>query len=92
MLILNEIVDAKNLVLQKPRKDPINKYSYPKINTHIIIERLKEEERLRQLEEERKAKDKIRYEKEREAFKAEDINTYKENKEEEQTNSDESDD
>ena len=92
MMIINEIINAKNLVIQKPRSDPVNKYKYPKLKTHDIIERLKEDERIRKLEEERKAKDKIRYEKEREAFKAEDINTYKENKEEEQTNSDESDD
>ena len=87
MLILNEIIEAKNLLLEKPRKDPINKYIYPRMNTHTIIERLQEEERLRKLEEERRAKDKIRYEKEREAFKAEDINIYKENNEEEQSNS-----
>ena len=74
-------------MLEKPRKDPINKYIYPRMNTHTIIERLQEEERLRKLEEERRAKDKIRYEKEREVFKAEDINIYKENNEEEQSNS-----
>ena len=91
MIIIKDIIEAKNLVIQKPRVDPVNKYVYPKLNTHNIIERLHEEERLRKLEEERRAKDKIRYEKEREAFKNEDINIYKESNEEEQSNSDYSD-
>ena len=91
MIIIKDIIEAKNLVIQKPRVDPVNKYVYPKLNTHNIIERLHEEERIRKLEEERRAKDKIRYEKEREAFKNEDINIYKESNEEEQSNSDYSD-
>jgi len=91
MIIIKDIIEAKNLVIQNPRIDPVNKYKYPKLNTHNIIERLHEEERLRKLEEERRAKDKIRYEKEREAFKNEDINIYKESNEEEQSNSDYSD-
>ena len=91
MIIINDIIEAKNSLIKKPKIDLINNYSYPKLNTHSIIERLKEEERLRKLEEERRAKDKIRYEKEREAFKAEDINIYKEDEGEEQTNSDYSD-
>ena len=91
MIIINDIIEAKNALMQKPRIDLINNYSYPKLKTHSIIERLKEEERLRKLEEERRAKDKIRYEKEREVFKSEDINIYKENEDEEQSNSDYSD-
>ena len=91
MIIIKDIIEAKDLVIQKPRVDPVNKYTYPKLNTHNIIERLTEEARQRKLEEERRAKDKIRYEKEREAFKNEDINIYKESNEEEQTNSDYSD-
>ena len=91
MIIINDIIEAKNALIQKPRIDSINSYSYPKLKTHSTIERIKEEERLRKLEEERRAKDKIRYEKEREVFKAEDINIYKENEGEEQSNSDYSD-
>ena len=91
MIIINDIIEAKNALMQKPRIDSINSYSYPKLKTHSTIERIKEEERLRKLEEERRAKDKIRYEKEREVFKAEDINIYKENEGEEQSNSDYSD-
>ena len=91
MIIIKDIIEAKDLVIQKPRVDPVNKYTYPKLNTHNIIERLTEEARQMKLEEERRAKDKIRYEKEREAFKNEDINIYKESNEEEQTNSDYSD-
>ena len=91
MVVLNEIIEAKNLLMSKTKSDPINKYVYPKLNTHYKIERLKEEERQRQLEQERKEQDKIRYEKEREAFKLEDINIYKEENQEEQTNSELSD-
>ena len=91
MIIIKDIIEAKNALMQTPRLDLVNNYSYPKLTTHSTIERLKEEERLRKLEEERRAKDKIRYEKEREVFKAEDINIYKETNEEEQSNSDYSD-
>ena len=91
MIIIKEIIEAKDLLISKPRNDPVNNYTYPKLNTHKIIERIKEEERIRKLEEERREKDRIRYLKEREAFKAEDINTYNETKEEEQSNSDYSD-
>ena len=91
MVVLNEIIEAKNILMSKTKSDPINKYVYPKLNTHYKIERLKEEERQRQLEQERKEQDKIRYEKEREAFKLEDINIYKEENQEEQTNSELSD-
>ena len=91
MLIINEIIAAKNSFINETKKDVINSYKYPKLNTHNIIERLEEDKRLRKLEEERRAKDKIRYEKEREAFKNEDINIYKESNEEEQSNSDFSD-
>ena len=89
--IFDEIIEAKNTFFKKPKKDPVNKYIYPKLKIHYTIERLKEEERLRKIEEEKKAIDKIRYEKERNAFKEEDINAYKENNEEEKSNSEMSD-
>ena len=87
MKIIDDIIEAKNIFMKKPKFDPVNKYKYPKLKIHFNIERLKEEERLRKLEEERKAIDKIRYEKERNAFKEEDINAYKENNEEERSES-----
>ena len=87
MKIIDDIVEAKNIFMKKPKYDPVNKYKYPKLKIHFTIERLREEERLRKLEEERKAIDKIRYEKERNAFKEEDINAYKESNEEEKTES-----
>ena len=59
----------------------INLYTYP--------ETIKKDQKL--TEQERKEQDKIRYEKEREAFKLEDINIYKEENQEEQTNSELSD-
>ena len=91
MKIIDDIIEAKNIFFKKPKHNPVNKYAFPKLKTHFTIERLQEEERLRKIEEERKAKDKIRYEKERNALKEEDINAYKENNEEEKTNSDISD-
>ena len=91
MKIIDEIIEAKNIFIQKPKKDPVNKYFYPKLKTHFTIERLKEEERIRKIEEEKRALDKIRYEKERNALKEEDTNAYKENNEEDKSNSDLSD-
>ena len=91
MKIIDDIIEAKNLFFKKPKCNPVNKYYYPKLKIHYTIEKLQEEERLRKIEEERKAKDKLRYEKERLAFKEEDINAYKENNEEEKSNSDISD-
>jgi siroheme synthase (precorrin-2 oxidase/ferrochelatase) len=60
----------------------INKFFYPNLKTHIIIENLREQERLRKLEEERIEQDKKRYNFERKALKDEDINIYKEDNEE----------
>ena len=91
MRIIDDVIEAKNIFFKKPKYDPVHKYFYPKLKTHYTIERLQEEERLRKIEEEKKAKDKLRYEKERLAFKEEDINAYKENNEEEKSNSDVSD-
>ena len=82
MKINDDIIEAKNNFFKKPKHDHVNKYFYHKLKIHYTIEKLQEEERLRKIEEERKAKDKIRYEKERNAFKEEDINAYKENNEE----------
>ena len=91
MLIINEIIAAKNSFINEPKKDVINSYKYPKLNTHNIIERLEEDKRLRKLEEERREKDRIRYEKERKAFKDEDVNVFKEDNNEEKSNSEYSD-
>ena len=83
MKIIDDIIEAKNKFMNKPKYNPVDKYTYPKLKIHFTIEKLQEEERLRKLEEERKEQDKKRYEKERNAFKEEDINVYKENNEEE---------
>ena len=91
MPIINDILEAKNIFTQKPKYNPVTKYSYPKLKTHFTIEKLQEIERLRKIEEERKLEDKKRYDKERKAFKEEDINAYKENEQEEKTNSELSD-
>jgi hypothetical protein len=87
--VIKEIEKTKNEFIQNSKYEEINKYLYPILKNHTIIAKLKEEERLRKLEEERREKDRIRYTKERMLFKEEDINTYKEEKEEEKSNSDE---
>ena len=87
--VIKEIEKTKNEFIQNSKYEGINQYLYPTLKNHTIIAKLKEEERLRKLEEERREKDRIRYTKERMLFKEEDINTYKEEKEEEKSNSDE---
>ena len=82
--VINEIYKAKETFIKKNQseKGDINKFFYPILKTHTIIENLREQERLRKLEEERIEQDRIRYNLERKAFKDEDINIYKEENEE----------
>lgn len=90
--VIKEIEKTKNEFIQNSKYEGINKYLYPTLKNHTIIARLKEEGRLRKLEEERREKDRIRYTKERMLFKEEDINTYKEEDDEEKSNSEEGSD
>ena len=87
--VINEIEKTKNELIINSKYEGINKYLYPTLKNHTIIAKLKEDERLRKLEEERKEKDRIRYTKERMVLKEEDINIYKEVDEEEKTDSEE---
>ena len=82
--VINEIYKAKETFIKKNQSENgnINKFFYPILKTHTIIENLREQERLRKLEEERIEQDRIRYNLERKAFKDEDINIYKEENEE----------
>ena len=81
LCVINEIIKTKNeFILNKTEES--NKYFYPNLKTHSIIENLREQERLKKLEEERKEKDRLRYNFERNALKGEDINVFKEEKEE----------
>ena len=78
MLVIDEVIKAKNVLKEKSDKyNRINKYYYPILKTHKIIERNKEEERQRKFEEEKRENEIKRYENEREKFKEEDINIYK---------------
>ena len=88
--VINEILKTKNEFIKKNDIYEVDKYFYPKLKTHIIIENLMEQERLRKLEEERKERDRIRYNLERKAFKDEDINVHKEDKEEKSDSEDNS--
>ena len=81
LCVINEIIKTKNEFILKKTEES-NKYFYPNLKTHIIIENLREQERLKKLEEERKEKDRLRYNFERNALKGEDINVFKEEKEE----------
>mgnify|MGYP006873036226 CR=1 FL=1 len=78
MIVLDEIINAKNILFQKKSKNKVNIYYYPILKTHKIIERNEEERKQKLIEEKRKAMDKLRYEKERRTLKEEDINIYKE--------------
>ena len=80
--VINEIIIAKDKFIKNNKYQGNNKYFYPILKTHSIIESLKEEERLKKIEEERKAKDRARYNIERNCLKEEDINVYKEINEE----------
>ena len=82
--IINEIIKTKDDFINKNinKYEGINKYYYPHLKAHITIENLKEQERLKKLEEDRKEKDRKRYNIERNALKDEDINIYKEENEE----------
>ena len=78
MIVIDEIIKANNKLKEKKDKNKgINKYYYPILKTHIIIEKIKEEEEQKKLEEEKREKEIKRYEYEREIFKEEDINIYK---------------
>ena len=77
MMVLDEIINAKNILIVKKGKNKMNKYYYPILKTHKIIERNEEERRQRILEEKMKEMDKIRFENERRTLKEEDINIYK---------------
>ena len=65
------------------RKD----YYYPKLKTHLQIEKLMQEELERRKEEEKKKKEKERYEKERMRFTEEDVNVYIEEEDESRSES-----
>ena len=82
--VINEIYKAKETFIKNSgcENGNINKFFYPNLKTHTIIENLREQERLRKLEEERIQRDIIRYNSERNALKVEDINIYKEENEE----------
>ena len=81
LCVINEIIKTKNeFILNKTEES--NKYFYPNLKTHTFIENLREQERLKKLEEERKEKDRLRYNFERNALKGEDIDVFKEEKEE----------
>ena len=77
MIVLDEIINAKNILLEKKKKSRGNKYYYPVLKSHKIIERMEEEKRQKILEEKNREMDRLRYEKARRIFKEEDINIYK---------------
>ena len=88
MIVFDEIINAKNKMKEKNEKiKGINKYYYPKLKTHLIIERNKEEEKQRQLEREKREQEIRRYENERKIFEEEDVNIYKGEEEKNENNS-----
>ena len=77
MIVLDEIIKAKNILKEKIGKNKKNKYYYPILKTHLIIEKNEEEVKRRITEERNREMDIKRYEHERKMFKEEDINIYK---------------
>ena len=77
MIVLDEIIKAKNILKEKIGKNKKNKYYYPILKNHLIIEKNEEEVKRRINEERNRELDIKRYEHERKIFKEEDINIYK---------------
>ena len=78
MIVIDEIIKTKDKLLDKKKKyKAINRYYYPKLKTHETIERLREEEKQRLLEEKKRELEIQRYENERKILNEEDINIYK---------------
>ena len=87
-IVINYIIKEKDKLKMEDKYKGINLYNYPLLKTHQIITKLIEDEKNRKMEEEKREKERQRYTKERNLFKDEDFNVYKE--EEGQENSSES--
>ena len=78
MLVIDEIIKAKNKMIEKKDKyKGVNKYYYPILKAHKLIEKNNEEEKQRQLEIKKRELEIKRYEHERKVFEEEDVNIYK---------------
>ena len=76
MNVNDEIINAKNKLNKISKNKGVNKYFYPKLKTHKMIDKIREEQEERQKEHEKREQEIKRYENERKAFKEEDINIY----------------
>ena len=86
MMVFNEIIKAKS-ILEKTREMPgINKYNFPTLKSHLMIEKNIEKEKQKKIEKELKEKERKRYENERNIIKSEDVNVYNEEEDEENEN------
>jgi hypothetical protein len=86
--VMDIFYEISDKLLEKIRNDGMNKFFYPKLKTHILIEKIMEEEELKRLEEERRLKEIERYEMERKNLKNEDVNAYQEEEEKNESASD----
>ena len=65
------------MIEKKDKYKGVNKYYYPILKTHKLIEKNNEEEKQRQLEIKKRELEIKRYEHERKVFEEEDVNIYK---------------
>ena len=86
MMVFNEIIKAKNILEKSKKEFGVNKYVFPTLKSHLMIERNIEMEKQKKIEKELKEKEKKRYENERTMLKDEDVNVYNEEEEEENEN------
>ena len=87
MIVINEIIKTKDDLIKNSKYTGVNNYVYPILKSHTTIARLKEEAKQRKIEEERKAKEKIRFARERKTLQEEDVNVYKEEEQDENSGS-----
>ena len=82
-IIINYIIIEKDKLIKQDKYSGKNKYYYPFLKTHQMIYKHIEDEKQKKLDEERKERERIRFTKERNLIKDEDINVYIEEEEKE---------
>ena len=87
MVVINEIIKVKDDLIKQSKYIGVNKYVYPILKSHMTITRLKEEAKQKIIEEEKRAKEKIRYTRERKTLQEEDVNVYKEEEQDDNSGS-----
>ena len=82
-IVINYIIKEKDKLITGDKYTGINNYNYPLLKTHQTINKLKEDEENKKMEEEKRQKEIKRYMLERNLLKEEDLNVFKEEEEQE---------